>query len=371
MAGRYRRLSLAIAALSALVTACTHSPQHSASSIRSAVRASQSAAPSAQSAAPTPTSAVTPAKSACQETLGAAAPTPTISATTIAARLPIALSRLIAVRAGDRVLVIGGLDAHDRTTAAIEAFDPNTGAIKPAGQLPAAVHDAGAGVLGGRAIVGGGGSSASIDDVQTVAANGSASIIGHLPKPRSDDSMAVDGNTAYVVGGYDGRVELPDVLATTDGSTFRRAGLLAETVRYAAAYASSGALWVFGGEHHGSVVADIQRVDLTTGAARVVAKLPHPLAHESAAAVGNVVYLVGGSYGGKAQSTIYAFDPARGTVTLVGALPKPVSDAATVTVGDTTYVIGGETLAAQGFSAPTDTVVMIRVAAPHPAKSCN
>ncbi len=268
------------------------------------------------------------------------------------------------------MLVIGGLDAHDRTTAAIEAFNPSTGAIKPAGRLPVPVHDAAVGVLGGKAIVGGGGSSASIDDVQAVAADGSASIVGHLPKPRSDDSMAVDGNTAYVVGGYDGRVELPEVLATADGSTFRRAGLLVETVRYAAAYAAAGALWVFGGEHHGNAVADIQRVDLTTGATQVAAKLPHPLAHESAAAVGNIVYLVGGSYGGKPQSTIYAFDPARGTVTLVGALPKPVSDAATVTVSDTTYVIGGETLTAQGSAAPTDAVVVMRVAASHTAKSC-
>jgi outer membrane protein assembly factor BamB len=277
-------------------------------------------------------------------------------------RLPVALSRVVAMQLNGTVVVAGGLNAQQVTTAQTLVFDPSSQSIRAAAQLPIAVHDAGAGVVSGKAFVVGGGSAASSDAVQAVQADGSAAIAGRLPQVRSDDSVAVAGNTLYVIGGYDGTRELPGVLATTDGSTFHQVGLLGETVRYGAAYASPSSVWVFGGEHQGQPIADIQRVDTGTGVSSVVGKFPHPLAHAGVVVVSGQVLIVGGSDGHNPQNAIYAFDPIAGSVKLVGSLPESVSDMATAVVGDTAYVIGGDALTAEQTVAPTTTIVAVKLA---------
>ncbi len=273
-----------------------------------------------------------------------------------------ALSRVVAVPLHGAVVVAGGLDPHQVTTSQTLLFDPSSPSIRPASHLPVAVHDAGAGVVGGAAFVVGGGSAASSDAVQAVHADGTAVVVGRLPQVRSDDSVAIAGNQLYVVGGYDGVHELPGVLATADGVTFHAVGQLAETVRYGAAYATSGAVWVFGGEHQGQPISDIQRVDTSTGASTVIGKLPHPLAHAAVAVLGNQVLILGGSDGHNPQNTIFTFDPATGSVSLVGSLPESVSDMATAVVGDTAYIIGGNALTAQQTIEPTTAVVAVKIA---------
>jgi hypothetical protein len=268
---------------------------------------------------------------------------------------------------GGHAVIVGGLDAAQHTTARTELFDPSTGAITAGGQLPVAVHDAAAGVVAGKALVAGGGAAASVDAVQQVQPTGSAATVGHLPQPRSDDSIAVTGNTLYVVGGYDGSHELPGVLATSDGVTFKQVGQLAETVRYGAAYASGTSLWVFGGEHQGAATADIQRVDTGTGASSVVGKFPHPLAHAAVAILGDQVLVIGGTDGHNPQNAIYAFDSTKNSVSVVGSLPESVSDMATVVVGDTAYVIGGEALTAEQTIAPTTAIVAVKRQAVSPS----
>ncbi|HEY5049687.1 MAG TPA: hypothetical protein VII50_02210, partial [Acidothermaceae bacterium] len=256
----------------------------------------------------------------------------------------------------------GGLDSRQVTTAQTLVFDPSSPSIRVAGRLAVAVHDAGAGVVGGTALVVGGGSAASSDAVQAVRADGTSAIVGRLPQVRSDDSVAVASNELYVIGGYDGIHELPGVLATTDGATFHQVGQLGETVRYGAAYASLGAVWIFGGEHQGQPIADIQRVDTGTGVSTVVGKLPHPLAHAAVAVLGGHVLILGGSDGHNPQNTIFAFDPATGSVSLVGSLPESVSDMATAVVGSIAYVIGGNALTAEQTIAPTTAIVAVKVA---------
>jgi outer membrane protein assembly factor BamB len=277
-------------------------------------------------------------------------------------RLPVALSRVVAMSLNGTVVVAGGLNARQVTTAQTLVFEPSSQSIRVAGQLPVAVHDAGAGVVSGKALVVGGGSAASSNVVQAVHADGTAAIAGRLPQVRSDDSVAVAGNVLYVIGGYDGVHELPSVLATTDGATFHQVGQLSETVRYGAAYASSNAVWIFGGEHQGQAIADIQRVDIGTGASTVVGKFPHPLAHAAVAVVGGQVLIFGGSDGHNPQDTIYAFDPTTGSVNLVGSLPESVSDMATAVVGDAAYVIGGNALTAEQTIAPSTTIVAVKIA---------
>jgi Kelch motif len=308
-----------------------------------------------------PESSAPQASSPAASTPVTATPSPAITATMLPVRLPLALSRLVAVAVGDRVIIAGGLNPQQTTTAQLSWFDPGAGSITPTGKLPVAVHDAGGALLGGAAFVVGGGSAASSDAVQEVRADGSAVIVGHLPQVRSDDAVAVAGSVLYVVGGYDSTRELPGVLATTDGVTFRQVGQLSETVRYGSAYASASAVWVFGGEHQGTTIPDIQRVDTATGLSTVVAHFPHPLAHAAVAVIRNRVLILGGTDGHNRQHTIYAFDPLTNEVSVVGSLPESVSDMAVAVVADTAYIIGGDALTAEQTVAPTTALVRVSI----------
>ena len=51
-----------------------------------------------------------------------------------------------------------------------------------------------------------GGANDGVDAVQSVAPTGPATIVGHLPQPRSDLAAVKIGATVYLVGGYDGSV---------------------------------------------------------------------------------------------------------------------------------------------------------------------
>lgn len=339
--------ALAITAAVAL-SACTSSTHHKATASSNGSSGNLSTATS--SAAPSPNSSAAASSSV---------PSRALTATTTGARLPQPLSRVVAVAIGGKVLIVGGLTASQQTTANIETFDPSTG-VTAAGHLAVPVHDAAAAVINGRAFVVGGGAASSTNAVQQVQSNGSAVRVGQLPQPRSDDSVAVSGNSMYVVGGYDGVHEVPGVLVTTDGVTFTQVGQLTETIRYGAAYAANGSVWMFGGEHQGVTTADIQRVDTGTGQSSAVAKFPHPLAHETVAAIGNQVLIIGGTDGHTLQNTVYSFNPWSNAVTVVGSLPESVSDMATVVAGDTAYVIGGNALTAEQTVAPTSAIVALK-----------
>ncbi len=285
-----------------------------------------------------------------------------VTAKAMSVRLPVALSRVVAMPLNGTVVVAGGLNAQQVTTAQTLVFDPSSPSIRVAGQLPIAVHDAGAGVVGGKALVVGGGSAASSNAAQEVHADGSAAIAGHLPQARSDDSVAVAGNVLYVIGGYDGTSELPGVLASTDGATFRPVGQLGDTVRYGAAYASPSAVWVFGGEHQGKTIADIQRVDIATGTSAVVGTLPHPLAHAAVAVISGQVLISRRHRRPQPARRDLRIRPDRRFGQLVGSLPESVSDMATAVVGDTAYIIGGNALTAEQTIAPTTTIVAVKLA---------
>jgi hypothetical protein len=363
---RLARFALPAAALVLVTSACTGRSHHTA--------------PTTSAGSPAPSSPGTPASSALAGSSGnatgspapsaPASPSPALTAATSAARLPQALSRVSAVVLGGKVVVVGGLTAAQQTTAHTELFDPSAGSVVPAAQLAVAVHDAAAADVAGTALLVGGGAAASSDAVQAISPAGTSTVIAHLPQPRSDDSVAVDGSTLYVVGGYDGVHELPGVLATTDaGHTFHQVGQLAQTVRYAAAAAVSGSLFVFGGEHGGTAISDIQQVDPATGTTTVVGHFPHRLAHAASVVLGGRVLVLGGSDGTNPQNTVYAFDPSTHAVSVVGSLPESVSDAAAVVVGDSAYVIGGNALTAEQTVAATTAIVQLTMRPVAPAAS--
>jgi hypothetical protein len=298
------------------------------------------------------------------------------------------LSREVVVPgSGGNLLVLGGLTTGGVSASGVYAVRPHNGMASRVGSLGAPVHDAAGAMAGGHALVFGGGSAATVASVQAFPGR----TAGSLPAPRSDSVAVTIGATAYILGGYDGSKPQPDVLATTDGRSFTTITRLPVPVRYPAAAAMGGQIYVFGGQavtgpHAGQPVDTIQVIDPARRTATVIGHLPEPLAGAVAATVGNELLLAGGestvpqrqrpgvgttqlspaemSSAGGAEaagsptstvSTIWAFDPASRKLLPAGQLQVPVSHAGIAVTGSTAWIVGGES-----HGALVSAVQMIR-----------
>ena len=283
----------------------------------------------------------------------------------VAGELPHGLSRTVAVADNGQILLLGGLVPGDTTTSVVLRFDPVSGTTATAGRLALAVHDASGAVLGGRALVFGGGAATSVADVQAFT-GGTGAVVGRLDRGRSDSAAAVLGSTAYVAGGFDGSAMVRTIDATSDGAHVRQAGSLVLGVRYPAVAAAGGWVWIVGGQlattestRSGGQTDDIQRFDPATGRTTIAGHLPEPLGHATAFALGGAVYVAGGRSGSQAVRTVWRIDPATGRATAVATLPRAASDMAAVVIGDKAWLIGGETT---GPEAPLRTVLTVSIA---------
>lgn len=292
-----------------------------------------------------------------------------VETTLLAARLPSPLSREAAFALGHGdVLLLGGLTATDTSSNSVAIFDTATGTVSTVGTLSAPTHDAGAAVGGRMALLFGGGQATSVATVQEfptagVVARGAvtpavAHVVGELPGPRSDDVAVAIGATDYVVGGYDGTVGEPSVLATTDGRTFHTVATLPVPVRYPAIAALHGLLYVLGGEavtgpQAGQPVDDVQVIDPARHTAHLAGNLSLPIEGAAAAVLDGRIYLAGGDANSGQDatsagtpltvSTVWRYDPRRGTTTVVAHLPVAVSHAGVAVSGATAWLVGGET----------------------------
>jgi N-acetylneuraminic acid mutarotase len=316
--------------------------------------------------------------SACSDSAGTAhesattiavTPPPTSVASVSIAHVAVApwklaapVAREVVVTDGQKLTVVGGLDATKFSTAAIVRVDPTTGASQPAGTLGEAVHDAAGVQLGNRILVfgGGGPSENGTPDVQSLSANAATTtVIGKLPHSRSDHVAVTVGATVYVLGGYDGTSIVADVVSTTDGVSFTKIGVLPVPVRYPAVAVIGQSIYLFGGVSDSRAGIDttaVQRLDTATGTIEVVAQLPTPLSHASAVVLANRIFVLGGYINNtKLSDQILRFDPTSATTVAAGHLPAPISDAAATVIHDHAYLIGG-----QGTDrAPLATVTVI------------
>ncbi|GCD92252.1 hypothetical protein NLS1_42580 [Nocardioides sp. LS1] len=87
----------------------------------------------------------------------------------VVARLPVALGHAVAVRVGERVLVVGGRLTQDRVTGRMWWFDPRTRRFSPAGRLPTPLADSAAAVDGDVVYLVGGESPSVTDRVVRIA----------------------------------------------------------------------------------------------------------------------------------------------------------------------------------------------------------
>jgi outer membrane protein assembly factor BamB len=291
-----------------------------------------------------------------------------------------------------QLIVLGGLSASDTSTNEVYAVSTATGAVRRIGALPVAVHDAAVAVSGQRALVFGGGSSASVGTVQSfpLAGGGTATDVGSLPAPRSDAQAVTIEATTYIVGGFDGSKPDASVVATTNGQTYRTIATLPVPVRYAAVAALGGRIYAFGGEaitgpHAGTPVNVIQVVDPARRTASIVGHLPEALAGAAAVTVDGELFVAGGespaatkptpglgstqltgqpianagsegpSSPTRTVSTIWAYDPATRRLLTAGRLQVPVSNAGVAADGSVAWIVGGESNGAR-----VSSVQMIR-----------
>lgn len=277
--------------------------------------------------------------------------------------LPQPASRAVAMLAGSRIRVLGGLTTGDVTTGSVVAVDPHSWTSVVDGQLSQPVHDASGAWLAGHAVVFGGGAATEMASAQQMVGR-TSQVIGALPSPRSDSAAVTIGGTAYVVGGFDGSNMTRAVVATTTGRSFRVVARLRQGVRYPAAAAFAGSIYVFGGQlattdgTSGTAQSRlVQRVAPQTGRTSVVGKLPWAIGHAMAFTLNGRLYLAGGRRGVTATSRIWQVDPASARLTAVGRLPRAISDSAVVQLGQSVVLIGGETT---GPFAPQSTVIALK-----------
>jgi len=298
---------------------------------------------------------------------GAGEPTPTTQITLIARSAPTPLPAPISgesvVAMGGGPLILGGLDASSASVSGVFQLDTGTGKLREVGALSGPLHDAAAAALGGQVLVFGGGTATSTSAVQALPTPGgrlvsgtTAHQVGSLPTVRSDLSAVRIGNSAYVLGGYDGAKPIASVLQTTTGKSFSQVATLPAPARYIATTALGGRIYAFGGETASGAPSDaIQEIDPGARTARIIGHLPQALSHAAAVVLGGQVYLLGGDIGGSASDAIWRFDPGSGTVVRAGRLPLAVAGGGAATVGSTAYLIGGT----GADEAPLRTIVTL------------
>jgi Kelch motif len=278
-------------------------------------------------------------------------------------QLPSARDREVALTDGTTIWLLGGRDPGKNSRTSVVQIDPTNGTSTPVGDLAVGVHDAAGARLGGRLIVFGGGNSSTVATVQAFTPASGGSVIGSLPQARSDLVATTVGDSAYVLGGFDGTAFTPDALRTTDGTSFTTLASLPVPVRYPAIAALDGKLYVFGGGLSGTSEAAtgdsaaIQEIDIATGQARILAQLPHTLSHATAVTVGGQVFVLGGRLDGAVSPQVWRFDPGASTLVAAGTLPVALSDSAAVVVHDVAYLLGGESAADE----PVASVATLRL----------
>lgn len=279
-----------------------------------------------------------------------------ITATTLRWRLPVPLSRMVALAApGGGVELAGGLLNGDHSSARVLRLDPATGRTTADGTLATGVHDSAGAVVGSHLFVYAGGASVEVSDIQRLVSGGSAAVVGSLTQPRSDLVVVTVDGKVVVLGGYSGTAALADVLASTDGVHFTVLARLPVPVRYPAVVVRGTNVYLYGGDVAKQPSDVIQRISVATGTAVVAGHLPRATGHAGALVLGGAVWLAGGTFPGGTSSRIYrSVDGV--TFSQSGLLPGPRSDMGVVVLEGVGYLIGGET------PTRTSSVVALRPA---------
>ena len=155
-----------------------------------------------------------------------------------------------------------------------------------------------------------------------------------------------DGGAILLLGGFDGRGTLSEVLSLDPATgVVRSAGRLAASTHDAAAALFGSTAFVFGGGAATSTDA-IQAFDVTApgggaGTGRIAGRLPAPRSDVSSVSVGSTTLLLGGWDGTRIRPEVLA-STGTGTVTTIGRLAVPVRYGAVAAAAGAVWIFGGQ-----------------------------
>ncbi len=279
------------------------------------------------------------------------------------ARMPTPREHLAAASDGRYLYAVGGRElSADKSSTAIERYDPADDSWTELNGMPQAAGGVSAAYAGGRVVaIGGEGTTAASDAVQAYdIRNDGWSRLPALPRARHGIAAAAVGDAVYAIGGatsagHLGSTKEAEVLdlsgkpATAQGSPDLAWHALAGAPsrrEYAASTEVGGRLWLFGGiGDDGRASTETAAYDRAINTWTPGPELPRPLHHAAAVTWHGDAVLIGGFVPGAELTSgqsdrVYVMRD--GSWEELPPLNHPRAAAAAAVVGDRIVVAGGQ-----------------------------
>ena len=191
---------------------------------------------------------------------------------TVTAHLPQPRADLAAIKVGTTAYLIGGYDGRTLTPDVLATADGKN--FRPIARLPVGVRYPALGAAGNTIYVFGGESATGTPSatVQAIDLNtGHASVIGHLPQPRTQAAAFRIGDALFVAGGRTATGLTSDILRfDPEHTAFIRAGSLPSPTADSAVSVVANTAYLIGGEST-VTLQGVVTISATTAPANVVA----------------------------------------------------------------------------------------------------
>ncbi len=227
-------------------------------------------------------------------------------------RLPVALEGAAVAGA----LLVGGLVDGTTSTRTVRTLP----ALGVWGHLAAGMHDTAARFAGNALyVLGGGLDSGPSATIWRVSPHGAVAV-GSLPQPLSDQAGVTLGRVTYIFGGYTGHSVTRSILAFTPPDHVRQVARLPVGLRYAAAAALHGRIYLAGGLSSAGLTDEVLRFDPASGRVTSLDALPSPLMYATLWATAGHLVLLGGRTPTGFTDRTWLVNPATGHLTPLAPL---------------------------------------------------
>jgi N-acetylneuraminic acid mutarotase len=284
------------------------------------------------------------------------------------ASLPIPKQELAVVAVGERVYVLGGLDASGRSLADVSVYDARADAWTAVTPLPEPLHHINAAVVDGRIFVAGALRGGAFTAVGTtlVYDPGTNQWAPRASMPagteRGSSFVASIGTKIYVAGGLRGGSVADFSEYDTVANQWAALPALPMGRDHGMGAAVQGLFYAIGGRSAG-IGGHTTRVDLYDPVARAwSSRAPMPTSRGGGAvavAKGRIV-IMSGEGDGRRPSGVFpeteAYDPASDSWSALPVMPTPRHGTGAATVADVVIVPGGGTEQALGPSAVVEAL---------------
>jgi N-acetylneuraminic acid mutarotase len=269
---------------------------------------------------------------------------------------------------GDKVYVVGGFEKPGlgnvlnlAITPALEVYDPAINQWTAKAPLPAGLHHAGIGVVGGRLYVVGGYEQSGLsiwNPVATVYAydpsTDSWAERAPMPSPRGALSVTEHDGKLYAIGGYDRKANSAAVeVYDPERNAWTTRALLPTPRDHLAAVTASGKLYAIGGRVNGDYhhnLAVMERYDPAMDRWVRVADLPVARSGITAAVVNGRIYVFGGEGANGTFRDNEAYDPSRDVWQAMAPMPTGRHGLGSAVVRGRIHVLSGGPTPGGSFS---------------------